>query len=119
MSYLWVLTVKYAMDYGILELYGFFIRNRVGGREISWGFTDYGLSQLWVKTDSTVVAKFPHIQYGCISSRQIKYQISAYTMWLYMWPISGCQIPTYTLQLYKRLMGAQNFNKIITSYKNS
>ena len=43
------------MDYGILELYGFFIRNRVGGREISWGFTDYGLSQLWVKTDSTVV----------------------------------------------------------------
>ena len=54
MSYLWVLTVKYAMDYGILELYGFFIRNRVGGREISWGFTDYGLSQLWVKTDSTV-----------------------------------------------------------------
>ena len=61
----------------------------------------------------------PHIQYGCISGRQIKHQIPAYTMWLYMQPISGCQIPAYTLQLYKWLMGAQNFNKIITSYKNS
>ena len=73
---------------------------------------------MWLYMQLIVVAKFPRMQYGCISGRQTKYQISTYTMWLYMWPISGCEIPAYTLQLYKQLIGAQNFNKIITSYKN-
>ena len=55
------------------------------------------------------ITKFLHIQYGCISSLLTNYQIPTYTMWLYMWPISGCQIPTYILHLYKQLIGAQNF----------
>ena len=46
--------------------------------------------------------KFLRIQYGCISGLPTNHQISMYTMWLYMWLISSCQIPTYAIWLYKR-----------------
>jgi hypothetical protein len=58
MSYLWVLTVQFGPfghgSWKTRELWDL-IRNQVGGQENSWGFTDYGLSQPWVKTESTVL----------------------------------------------------------------
>jgi hypothetical protein len=42
------------MGYGVLESYGFFLAlfsgNQLGGAQNLWGFTNYRLWKLWVKT---------------------------------------------------------------------
>jgi len=42
--------------YGLLSIRELWvlIRNRLGGPKILWVITDYGLSQVWVKAESTV-----------------------------------------------------------------
>jgi len=44
------------IGYGLLSIRELWvlIRNRLGGPKILWVITDYGLSQVWVKTESTV-----------------------------------------------------------------
>src|SRR6267142_2760016 len=45
------------IGYGLLSIRELWvlIRNRLGGPKILWVITDYGLSQVWVKTESTVL----------------------------------------------------------------
>lgn len=43
------------MGYGILQSYGFYSGNQVGGRENPWVITGYGVSQVWFKTEWTVL----------------------------------------------------------------
>ncbi|KAF9553850.1 hypothetical protein CPC08DRAFT_786358 [Agrocybe pediades] len=46
---LWVMGYHEFMGYGC-----HFPANQLGRHKNLWGFTNYGLSQLWVKTESTV-----------------------------------------------------------------
>jgi hypothetical protein len=51
---LWVLTPGKGMGYGVTESYGILSGNHPGGSEILWGWAEYGLWQIWVRTEATV-----------------------------------------------------------------
>jgi len=52
--HLWVIAGRKGMDYGIWESMTLLAGNQLGGPEKVWGIQVYGLSQVWVKTESTL-----------------------------------------------------------------
>ena len=53
-GYLWVTTPP--KNHGLWSMGELWVipANQLGGREISWVITEYGLPQVWVRTESTV-----------------------------------------------------------------
>jgi hypothetical protein len=51
----WVMVRQNSMDYGVWESLAHLGGNRLGGHEKVWLMGGYGLSQVWVKTESTVL----------------------------------------------------------------
>ena len=49
------------MDYGIWESLAHLAGNRLGGHEKVWVTGVYGLSQVWIKTEATVVSLYGYI----------------------------------------------------------
>ena len=54
MVHLWVLNIPRAMAYGISQSYGFSLPTKFVDGQKLWVITDYGLPELWVKTEVTV-----------------------------------------------------------------
>ena len=57
MGKVWVMMTRFS--YGLWDMRELwdFTGNRVGGCSKPWVTTGYGLSQVWVRTESTVIAK--------------------------------------------------------------
>jgi hypothetical protein len=51
----WVMARRNSMDYGIRQSLARLSGNRLGGHEKVWLIRGYGLSQVWVKTETTVL----------------------------------------------------------------
>jgi hypothetical protein len=53
----WVMDCRNGMDYGVWESLAHLSGNRLGGHEKIWLIGGYGLLQVWVKTETTVLSK--------------------------------------------------------------
>ena len=62
--HLWVMVCQIGMGYGIWESLANLAGNRLGGHRKVWVTGVYGLSQVWIKTEATVV-KFDHPPFYC------------------------------------------------------
>jgi hypothetical protein len=60
----WVMVRRKSMDYGIWERLVCLAGNRLGGHMKVWLMGGYGLSQVWVKTESTVTTNNDRAPYG-------------------------------------------------------